>query len=97
MELPNHLHAALAANDPVMAGEFDFRFRRWLESSSRSHSVRHELVIFFHVELSQVKDSIDIRGYLSEELDDVTWVNNFMTYVYSTVSKLWKRSRVGGV
>jgi hypothetical protein len=97
MDLPNQLSFALANIDPIIAGEFSARFQRWVQCSPTKNTPRHELIIFFHVELSQVKDSIDTRGYLSEELDDATWVNNFMLYAYPVISRFWKRSMVGGV
>lgn len=96
MDLPNQLSVVLSNTDPAMAGEFTARFNQWLCNSPSNTTTRHQLVIFFHVELSQVKDSIDTRGYLSEELDDQTWLNNFMLYVYPTISKLWKKSRQAG-
>lgn len=96
MELHSAVHAHIASIDPAIAGVFQTRFQTWLNTSPTGTSARHQLVIFLHVELSHVRDSIDLRGYLCEQLDDQQFLQNFMQIVYPKLSRVWIKSVSGG-
>lgn len=89
------LYSALALRNPRMAAAFNERFSQWLAQSPRTTSERHQLIIFLHVELGNIRNSIDIRGYISEDLSDPELIANIMDMAYNPLQRVWGIPTIG--